>query len=325
MKLHYLGPEGSFTHQAALEAQKSIKGYFDKNVELTPENTATDIFTAIETQDGWGVVALESNVEGYVVPNLDALIDANDAAGLMRITVNIQFNAFVRADHEELTHAVAHPHGLAQCTSYVREHNLQTFPADSNASACRDITKNQVAFGPALCGELYGLQTLDHDVQDFAGAHTDFLVIAPREDVMAVMASLRSSSSSQTPAAENTTIRDFETVIAFIPLFTGPGVLANLLDVFRDGGLSMTSFISRPIKGHDGTYSFVATFDAAPWEDGFPNALREIIEHGDWVKTLAVYPRIERPAPPVSEWMLPQGGVRPGSTAETINAKDLLW
>ena len=62
---------------------------------------------------------------------------------------------------------------------------------------------------------------------------------------------------------------DYESVLTLIPLVTGPGVLADLLDVFRDAGLNMTSFISRPIKGHDGTYSFIATFDAAPWERRF--------------------------------------------------------
>ena len=88
--------------------------------------------------------------------------------------------------------------------------------------------------------------------------------------------------------------------MTLIPLVTGPGVLANLLDVFRDAGLNMTSFISRPIKGRTGTYSFIVTLDAAPWEERFRDALVEI----------AVYPRRERPNPPVTSWMLPQGGVR---------------
>ena len=67
---------------------------------------------------------------------------------------------------------------------------------------------------------------------------------------------------------------EYESVLTLIPLVTGPGVLANLLDVFRDAGLNMTSFISRPIKGRTGTYSFIATLDAAamgatlPWRAG---------------------------------------------------------
>ena len=35
-----------------------------------------------------------------------------------------------------------------------------------------------------------------------------------------------------------------------------------------------------------------------------------VVDHGDWVKTLAVYPRRERPNPPIYAWSLPNGGVR---------------
>ena len=128
-------------------------------------------------------------------------------------------------------------------------------------------------------------------------------------------------------------VDEFETIITFIPLSTGPGVLANLLDVVRDAGLNMTSFISRPIKGHDGTYSFIATLDAAPWQPGSRGVLEEIVDHGDWVKTLAVYPRRERPNPPVDAWMLPEGGVHVDEGTLDVAASDradeldreLLW
>ena len=121
-------------------------------------------------------------------------------------------------------------------------------------------------------------------------------------------------------------------MLTVIPLVTGPGVLAKLMEVLRDAGLNMTSFISRPIKGLTGTSRFIATLDAAPWEPRFHGALVEIAEHGDWAKTLAVYPRRERPNPPVTSWMLPQGGVRldeqhlpdDWQNSETVG-KELMW
>ena len=135
------------------------------------------------------------------------------------------------------------------------------------------------------------------------------------------------------PAPGETTdpVSEYESIIAFIPLSTGPGVLANLLDVLRDAGLNMTSFISRPIKGRDGTYSFIATIDAAPWQEHLRDVLTQVVDHGDWVKTLAVYPRRERPNPPIYAWSLPNGGVRrepaaPGTWTEGDTARrELLW
>jgi chorismate mutase/prephenate dehydratase len=87
----------------------------------------------------------------------------------------------------------------------------------------------------------------------------------------------------------------------------------------------MTSFISRPIKGNDGTYSFIATIDAAPWQTNFKGALNRLIAAGTWIKTLAVYARRERPNPPVTSWMLPQGGVSSNDFSQDEIRKELLW
>ena len=316
--LFYLGPEGTFTHQAAMEAADQLAhAGAAEGFDLKASDGVPAIMHAVETGEGWGVIAWENNVEGYVVPNLDALIDARDVAGFARVRVDVAFDAFTRhgddplaarADGGDVDDAAAtgtttipvsaHPHGLAQCRRFIAAHGLTPTPASSNAAACRDLEPGGVALGPHICGELYGLDTLAAHVQDFAGAHTDFLVLGSRDAVRALNAHARAAHG------------EFETILTLIPLVTGPGVLADVLDVLRDAGLNMTSFISRPIKGTDGTYSFIATLDAAPWEPRFRAVLKEIAEHGDWLKTLAVYPRRERPNPPVETWRLPDGGVR---------------
>ncbi|PJM72617.1 chorismate mutase [Bifidobacterium primatium] len=312
--LHYLGPRGSFTHQAAMEASRLIDGAG----ECVAEPNVAAIFDAVRNHEGWGVIAWENNVEGYVVPNLDALIDADDIAGFARVGMGIAFDALVRPNHTELTTICAHPHGLAQCAGFIAEQGLAVRPTASNAAACRDIADDQIALAPSVCADIYGLDVLSHAVQDFDGGRTEFLVLAPRDEVRRQLASIRSDD------------RDFESIVAFILLNTGPGVLANLLDILRYAGLNMTSFISRPIKGNDGTYSFIATFDAAPWQPQFKAALGQVLAHGDWVKTLAVYPRRERPSPPVSAWMLPQGGIHLDDTTTGRNNgpetdRELLW
>lgn|GEM_PF-145197 len=322
--LYYLGPQGSFTHQAAVAASRALAGLSNEIIPVA-QTTIPQIMAHVRDGDGWGVIAWENNVEGYVVPNLDMMIDADDVVGFAHVGVDVAFDAFVPNGSLErgvVPHeATAHPHGLAQCQRFIAQRHLSLMPATSNAAACRDVRDGQVALGPSICGELYHLDTLGHDVQDYHGARTEFLVLARRDDAPDLIAKAKADGRTE-----------FETIISFIPLSTGPGVLANLLDVLRDAGINMTSFISRPIKGHAGTYSFVAAVDAAPWQPHFRHVLTEVVEHGDWVKTLAVYPRRERPNPPVNEWMLPQGGVC--FTAETIPpawdgtpeaARELLW
>lgn len=324
--LLFLGPQGSFTHQAAVSAANGLTEQ-GITVHLESRDNVQAIIRDVEAGRGWGVIAWENSIEGSVVPNLDAMIDARDVAGLGRLSIDVSFDAFVRADKEgsetlspyvTLNQVVAHPHGLAQCTKFVQEHQLTPVPASSNAAACRDILPGQVALGPSLCGPLYGLKRLERKVQDFDGANTDFLIVAAREDVNQVLKSSRQIGVS-----------DYETIIAVAPLSTGPGVIAKLLDRLRDEGLNMTSLMSRPIKGNAGTYSFIITLDAAPWQRGFKHFLSQLVAEGDWVKTLAVYLRRDRPNPPVGTWMLPQGGVcsnRSQQNEARVDAeKELLW
>lgn len=81
-KLFYLGPQGTFTHQAAVNASQALAHLEPEGFELVALDDVPQILEAVQQGEGWGVVAWENNVEGYVVPNLDALIDAKDLAGI---------------------------------------------------------------------------------------------------------------------------------------------------------------------------------------------------------------------------------------------------
>ena len=325
--LHYLGPEGSFSHEAAVIAARELLS--GSPARLQPQDDVSAVMAGVQLGGDLGVIAWESTVEGYVTPNLDALIDANDAAGFARVGVNVSFDAFALADHGKLTEIRAHPYGLAQCRRFIRERGLTPVPVASNAAACRDLKPGQAALGPRICGRLYHLTTLAGGVQDYAAARTDFLLLARRG---------RIAESRSVQWVRNARMRrgdGFESIVVFIPLSTGPGVLADLLDVLRDAGLNMTSFISRPIKGREGTYSFIATVDAAPWQSCFRGAIEQVLRRGDWVKTLAVYPRRKGSHPPVGTWMLPRGGAMQGtnevagwrgaSRQAPIRREELLW
>lgn len=313
--LYFLGPVGSFTHEAALKAAQKLKKTQNICARPVPADTAADVFESVCANKGCGIIAWENNVEGCVVPNLDALIDSSDAVAVSRISVHVAFDAFVREDHERLTNVTAHPHGLAQCRNFARKAGLKPVPAKSNAAGCRDLAKNTVALAARICGEIYGLETLERSVQDFSSARTDFLLLAHRDSAKTFTDNIRRAKTQNA---------SYESILALIPLFTGAGVLANLLDMFRDAGLNMTSFISRPIKGRDGTYSFIVTADAAPWQPQLKTLMKKIIDGGSWVKTLAVYERPPRENPPAGTWKLPSGGVLKNESRE-ICEKELLW
>ena len=58
--LHFLGPTGTFTHQAAIEAAKTIRPS-GASVTLTPEPDVTTILDAVQRRGDWGIIAWENN------------------------------------------------------------------------------------------------------------------------------------------------------------------------------------------------------------------------------------------------------------------------
>ena len=303
--LAYLGPEGTFTHAAAL----ALPG----RGTPVPRPLVTDVYDDVASgRAEAGVVAIESSVEGYVVPSLDAIVAARDVVAVDEVAVDVAFDAFTHPAAVTPTEVTAHPHGLAQCAAWIAARGLRPVPASSNAAACRDVQPHQVALGPALCGELYGLVRLAAGVQDFAGARTRFLVVTGREAARAELASRPRDGGP------------WRTMLAVTPHSIGPGVLARITAAFGARGVNMSSLITRPLKAQEGTYVFVVTLDGAPWEPAVRALLAQLLDAGDSLKTLGVFPARAGAETGFDTSRVPAGSVRAGDDAATL-ARELLW
>ncbi|MFD6176442.1 MULTISPECIES: prephenate dehydratase [unclassified Isoptericola] len=326
MRVAYLGPEGTFTHEAARRwagGAGSAARDQAEDVALEPLATVRAVHDAVASGAAdRGVVAIESSVEGYVVPSLDALVGSPDVVAVDEVVLDVSFDAFVRPGHADgagLREATAHPHGLAQCTRFVTERGLLPVPASSNAAACRDLADHQVAFGPRLCGELYGLETLATGVEDFGGARTRFLVLCRRDDAPAAWAPVRAEGGEAAGGA-------WRTMLAMTPVVTGPGVLARVTGEFAARGVNMTSLVERPLKVRESQYVFVVTLDGAPWEPRVRDLLEALLGAGDSLKVLGAFP--VSPGGPGLDGVLPDhvptGSVLQQDADETL-ARGLLW
>ncbi|MEL7975862.1 prephenate dehydratase domain-containing protein [Isoptericola sp. F-RaC21] len=325
MKIAYLGPEGTFTDEAVRRWAGARTGGHD--VTQQPLPAVRDVHDAVASGAAErGVVALESSVEGYVVPTLDALLGSPDVVAVDEVVLGISFDAFVRPGHADpsgLREATAHPHGLAQCTRFVAERGLLPVPASSNAAACRDLADHQVAFGPRLCGELYGLETLATGVEDFAGARTRFLVLCRRDAAAAAWAPLRAAGDDSGPDAGPEAWR---TMLAVTPVVTGPGVLARVTAEFAERGVNMSSLVERPLKVRESQYVFVVTLDGAPWQPQVRDLFAALLGAGDSLKVLGAFP--VAPGGPGLDGVLPDhvptGSVLASDDDATV-AQGLLW
>lgn len=319
LRLAYLGPEGTFTHEAALGwVDRLSDGPGRPSIELVPLRTVADVYAQVASGEvSHGVVAIENSVEGYVVPSLDAIVAARDVVAVDEAFVTITFDAFALPDDESVpTHVSSHPHGLAQCQAFITAHSLTTVPATSNAAACRDIVPGQLALAPRICGELYGLRTHTRSVEDFHGARTRFLLLTSRDSAVDAGAEGLGRIAAGAPT--------WRTMLAITPHVTGPGVLARITDAFGALGVNLSSLITRPIKALEAKYVFIVTVDAAPWDASLRSVLEGLLEAGDSVKTLGVFPSRGELDETVEVHRVPAGSVQAGAD-ETALRRGLLW
>jgi chorismate mutase-like protein len=112
----FLGPSGSFGHQAAMQR-------FGSSAQLLPVVTNAAIFDEVERgRAEFGVVPVENSTEGAVNVTLDRLLDS-DVLIVGELTLEIAQHLISRATSlDEIKVVCSHPQGLAQCRQWLAAH-----------------------------------------------------------------------------------------------------------------------------------------------------------------------------------------------------------
>lgn len=266
----YLGPEGSFCHQAALMLKTEAS-------ELLPMKDVKSVVAAVERGDVMhGLVPVENSVEGEVTSTIHEIV-FNTSRVVVReeVVVPVSFHAFVSSPSAAPTTAVSHPFALAQCQKFISRKALSTKTSDSTSAACQNLAQHPddsvVALGSPLAGDIYGLHVYEENVEDNKLAHTKFYLLSralpkQRQDV------------------------DYRTWIALVPPDNHTGVLAEILNIFATRGLAVFAISSRPLRAEIGAYCFILTSEGWIGDDAVNDALKELIAIGSTVRVMGSFP-----------------------------------
>lgn len=277
MKVYFLGPVGTFTHDAA-------SMYFSNRADilLLPCSTPSEVLRKVQGDQGsHGVVPIENSVQGEVIPTLDALcFEFADVYVVGEVSLPVSFDWFGLAETSKPSTAISHPHGLAQCKRFIGSGGLQEQSASSTAEACRIVAERRDellgAIASSGAGERFGLIALRRAVEDFPGAYTRFLVVGG--------------------ALAPTSLAD-RTMLALVPPSNSRGILAQFSRVLAAYDVNILNVHNRPLKTGPGNYLFVLTIEGTIVSGPPREALNELMGLGYGVKLLGVYPGWGGPSP----------------------------
>ncbi len=295
LRVGYLGPEGTFSHAAALAGATRLPGLQD--AVLLPLPTIYDVVMAVAGGElDRAVVPIENSIEGSVSATLDTL--AIDAADVRIIGEHVQrieqcLIAALPVALSEVRAVMSHPQASAQCAHFLHDHlpqaEIQT--TSSTADAVRMVAERGAgwaALGPRLAAERYGCVLLAEGVEDRAGNETRFVWLARAEGVAEEAGA---SSAAGPPSAGPDISRAFKTSLLFWGDGSGrPGWLVRCLSELAERGVNMTRIESRPRKQGLGEYMFFIDCEGTAREPAVAEALVALAEHTEVLRVLGSYP-----------------------------------
>jgi prephenate dehydratase len=272
-RIGYLGPAGTFTEQA-LFTQTDLS-----NSELVPMASIPEILVA--TTNGTidaGFVPIENAIEGTVTDTQDGLVHTHDLLVQREVVIPVSLHLLgvPGASIGDVTTVVSYPHALGQCRSFLeRSTPGATLEAtNSTADAARILAESadptMAAIATSRAAELYGLEILADEIEDFPDNATRFFLVGRH-------------------AVPAPTGHDKTSLVVFQHADT-PGSLLDMLLEFSVREVNLTKLESRPTRRGLGDYCFLVDLEGHIRDGVVADALRSLKAKQADVKFLGSYP-----------------------------------
>ncbi len=267
LKVAFLGPEGTFTQQAAHK-------HFGHSIETLSLNAIDEVFREVESGFAeFGVVPVENSTEGVITHTLDSFLNSPlliCGEAELRIHHNLMSKD---SEIEQIEEIFSHQQSFAQCREWLDRTvpGIKRTAVSSNAEAAKmaNITNNSAAVAGQIASDLYGLKILAKNIEDEPDNTTRFLIIG----------------RLAAPATGN------DKTSLLVSTGNQPGALYKMLEPFSEHGVSLTKIESRPSRRGSWNYVFFVDVDGHKNADKVSKALKNIEKKVSLLKILGSYPR----------------------------------
>lgn len=267
-RVSFLGPEGSYSQQAAFAA-------LGRDIVQVHKRDPREILLSVQQEEAdLAVLAVENTTEGVVYATLDALSESSPEIRILR-EVRLPVRHVLAGPMEslrEIREVRSHPQALAQCRLWLSTRlpgiPLKVASSTSEAASLAASGEGAAAICNELAAEMLNIPVLARNIQDQPHNTTRFWV--------AGLGETRPSEGSKTSLLFNVSHT--------------PGSLLRALDPLRDEGLNLTFIQSRPMPGNPFEYTFFADIEGHAGEEPLARALEAMRPRCFRMRVLGSYP-----------------------------------
>lgn len=245
MKIGFLGPNGSFSHNVALSAFPTG--------DLQAFETITEVIKAFESEQvAYAIVPVENAIEGSVHETVDYLFHQAHIQVVAEVIQPIAQQLMVSRPDQIIEKIFSHPQAIAQGKKFITEHYPQASIelTASTAYAAQFVAAHPelpyAAIAPVTAAETYGLTIIGRDIQELSQNYTRFWIVGRSVPVLPLVA------------------KEHKISLALTLPDNQPGSLYQALSVFAWRKIDLTKLESRPLKTALGEYFFLLDAHQAP-------------------------------------------------------------
>jgi chorismate mutase/prephenate dehydratase len=267
LTIAYLGPETTFSHQAAVKQ-------FGHSAVFLPRNSINAIFAAVEKGVAdYGMAPIENSIEGVVTPTIDGFFDS---PLLINDEIKLEIHLYLLSKSKSvdaIRKVYSHPQPLAQCRNWLLRNlpHAELIPSASTAAAAIQASKEpkSAAVAGLLAAEHYKLEVLASRIEDRKENHTRFLIVGKE----------RAKKAKHNKTSVMFSIKD------------EAGSLLRALQLFAKRKINLTKIQSRPLPNRPWEYLFFIDLEGHLDDKPVAEALRTLERQCLFLKFLGSYPR----------------------------------